>query len=398
LRHTAPLLAVALAIAWLSPAVLAQDVPAEYPPQDLPEDLYRNHPQRETKIPTEGFWPTKLMMERIFERVADEMASNYEMDDDQRDRTASLFKGRLARFLEKNRPEIQSLMNEFFEVQLHNQAPSPQAVATWSQRVLPLLDDLKGVVEDMTEGMREYFTDDQVTKLEGELAAFHTGLTIASAKLGTWAAGQYDPEREWFAPGPGRERMQRDEAAKMEAQMADAQQQAERTAADEAAAHGNTSVAVGEPQERPADLPARNGASPGSAPASRPSLKDDWTIYTEDFVRRYDLEPEQEQKARSFLRSQQFERDRYLQRKSIEIDKVTQKALDSTSEDDRAQAKEEADRLQAPVERMFQQLKDKLNTVPTRAQRSRAETASRPARAAGEVPDSAPAVGSRGGS
>lgn len=390
MRHSARLLAIALALAWLPPAAPAQET-AEYPPQDMPEEFYQDRPRRTTSIPTEGFWPTKLMMERIFERIADEMASNYEMDDDQRDRTASLFKGRLVRFLDKNRPEIQSLMNEFFEVQLHNQAPTPEAVATWSQRVLPLLDDLKVVVEDMTEGMREYFTDDQVTKLEGELAAFHTGLTIASAKLGTWAAGQYDPEREWFAPGPGRERMQREEAEKMEAEMVDAQRQAERAATTDAA-----DSAVGESHDRGADSPARSGPAPASAPASRPSSKDEWTIYTDDFVRRYDLEPEQEQKARSFLRSQQFERDRYLQRKSAEIEKVTQAAMDSAGEEDRARAKEDADRLQAPIERMFQQLKDKLNTLPTRAQRARAEPVSRPARTDGEVPASAPAIGSRG--
>jgi hypothetical protein len=365
----------------LALAASAQDQP-EYLPEDAPDAVFQDRPPRATKIPTEGFWPTKLMMERIFERVADEMASNYEMDDDQRDQTAALFKGRLMRFLEKNRPEIQSLMNEFFEVQLHNEAPTPEAVAGWSQRVLPLLDDLKVVVEDVTDDMREYFTDDQVTKLEGELAAFQTGLTIASGKLGTWAAGQYDPEREWFAPGPGREKREREEAERMDAAMKEAKERAE---AESRAALDASSSSV-----RIADIPV----SGGPQPASVPSVKDEWTLYTEDFIRRYELEPEQEQRARSYLRSAQFERDRYLQKKSDEIERVTQAAIDAGSDEAREKAKDDADRLQAPVERIFQQLRDKLNTLPTRAQRARAEPASRPSREAsnGEPPTSAPAV------
>ena len=344
---------------------------ADYPSQDTPDESLQDGPRRATKIPTEGFWPTKLMLERIFDRIADEMASNYEMDDEQRDRTAALFKKRLARFLEKNRPEIQSLTNEFFEVQLHNEAPTPGAVATWSQRVLPLLDELKGVAEAVTDDMHEYFTDDQITKLEGELAAFNTGLTIASAKLGTWAAGEYDPDREWFAPGPGREKKEREDAEKMDAAMKEAQERAE--------AEARAAIESSE-----ADAAGRSIPKKPAAPATAPVAKDEWTVYTEDFVRRYELEPEQEQRARSFLRSAQFERDRYLQRKSDEIERVTKSALDATSDEDRVRAKEQADRLQAPVERMFQQLRDKLNTLPTRAQRARAEPASRPAREATE--------------
>ncbi|MBI5865617.1 MAG: hypothetical protein HZB38_14135, partial [Planctomycetes bacterium] len=141
-----------------------------------------------------------------------------------------MFKERIVRFLESNRAEIQTLANEFFEVQLHNEAPTPETVAAWSQRVLPLLDEFGGVADTIADDMREYFTDDQITKLEGEMAAFKTGLTIATSKLGSWAGGQYDPEREWFAPGPARNRKEREERARMEAEMAAAQAAAEANA------------------------------------------------------------------------------------------------------------------------------------------------------------------------
>ncbi|MBI5863324.1 MAG: hypothetical protein HZB38_02180 [Planctomycetes bacterium] len=121
-------------------------------------------------------------------------------------------------------------------------------------------------------------------------------------------------------------------------------------------------------------------------PASVPAVVDDWTLYTNDFIRRYELDSEQEQKAREILRARQIERDRYLQRKNADIERITLLAQNAANDEERAAAEHDADRLQAPIDRMFQQLKDKLNTLPTRAQRARAEPASRPAREATSTP------------
>lgn len=328
------------------------------------ESPSRDHPKRATKVPEYGFWPTPLMIDRIIDRITEEMAGNYTMDEDQRERTAAIFRSKLVPFFMENRAEIQTLVNEFFEVQLNKEAPTSEMVAEWSQRVMPILRDFESVVDNVTDDMREYFTDDQVTKMEGELAAIKTGFTLANNKLGSWAAGKYDPEVEWFTPGPAREKREREQAEEMDRAMRDAQEQAEARARE---AENATRLEVGgvAVQPMPAD-PARKAVS-------QPVVKDEWTLYTEDFIRRYELEPEQEQKAREFLRARQVERDRYLQKKAADIARVTQAAADATDEEKRKHSKEEADRLEAPVSRMFQQLRDKLNTLPTRAQRARAE-------------------------
>jgi len=176
----------------------------------------------------------------------------------------------------------------------------------------------------------------------------------------------------------------------MDAAMKEAQERAE---ADARAAIDSSAA---EAHNRGADVPVRSVPPRTSAPASAPVARDEWTAYTDDFIRRYELEPEQEQRARSFLRSAQFERDRYLQKKSDEIERVTQAAIDAAGDEERARTKEQADRLQAPIERMFQQLRDKLNMLPTRAQRARAEPVSRPARETNNAPTSAPAPAHNG--
>jgi len=68
-----------LAVAMLATAAFAQDAGDE-------ED---GRPKRATKIPTEGFWPTQKMMDRVVDRITDEMAGHYQFDDDQLDSRSS---------------------------------------------------------------------------------------------------------------------------------------------------------------------------------------------------------------------------------------------------------------------------------------------------------------------
>lgn len=334
-------------------------------------------PRRErTPIPTEGFWPTKVMMERIFDRMTEDVARQYEMDDDQRERTAALLKDRIIAWLDENRGEIQSLTNEFLETQFNNAPPTPEAVAKWSQRVLPLVEEFSQVAEDITESMAEYLTDDQVVKLEGDRAAFQTGVTFATNKLRTWSEGHYDPKTEWFSHGPAREEAAHREAEALEAQMDAAQAQAQ--------ADAQAQLAEAERSE-----PRTRGPAKAAVP------KDEWTKYTEDFIRKYDLNEEQRQKAMSMLHDRQVERDTYLRRKGDEIEKATQLAADAQTDEERAHARQVTERLNAPVERMFTKLKEGLMKLPTRLQRVKAEgtpdAGSRPAPTQPQTrPDDAP--------
>lgn len=304
---------------------------------------------RAREIPTEGFWPTRTMMERAIDRMTEDLAERYGFDEEQLRLTRELFKDRFPTFLSENRAEIQTLMNQYFEAILNDEPPAVEDVAEWAARVQPLLAEFGGVVEEVAEAMREYLTEEQQLTLDGELVAFQTGMKMIQNRLSVWAAGGYDPETEWIRPGPERRQRRREE------------RQRAREAMDQARRE-----ATGQDRTSP----------PGAAsqPAARPD-RDEWTRYTEAFIARYQLNAEQRQKAYMFLHRQQEERDRYLRRKADEIQRVTELLRQAEVPDERQAALDAYARLNAPVERMFQQLKDRLNTLPTRAQRRAAAAA-----------------------
>ncbi|MFN0138255.1 MAG: hypothetical protein ACKVS9_19295 [Phycisphaerae bacterium] len=327
-----------------------------------------------TPVPTEGFWPTRTMLDRIMDRISDEMTDQYEFDDEQKERTRELLKLHIPRFMEQNRAEIQTLMNEFIEVQIHEEAPTVEGMSVWAQRMLPIVDKLSVMTEELTGDIREFMTDEQAVQLDSEFAAFTTGVGFLRGKVGEWSEGGFDPERDWTKPGPERRKREREEERRMQAEMEAARQEAR--------------VASGRDEETaPVEVEPARGAT--SKPASKPT--DEWEQYTVEFAARYEFNGDQLQKAISFLKAKQAERDRYLTRVADDISKVTRMAADAKTDEEKKEAKDAGDKINAPIERIFQQLKDRLDTLPTRAQRQAAARREKPVSSQPAETSSAPA-------
>ena len=294
-------------------------------------------PPRATEIPTEGFWPTRTMMDRVIDRITEQMTEHYNLDEYQLERTRTLFKERFPGFLNANRAEIQTLLNQYFEAILDTEPPAVDDVAVWAQRVQPLLADFDVVVDEVTGDMREYLNDDQVVMLDAEMAAFDAGMTMAQNKLGVWSEGGYDPETEWIHPPEDR--------------------------------HGEDAEGEVVTEETPV---GDASASETGAAEKEEVPKDEWTVYTEEFIARYQLHSEQKQKALAFLRQQQERRDKYLRNNVSDMARVTKMLTEAKTEEDREKALVAYQRLNEPIDALFEQLKERLETLPTRAQRKAA--------------------------
>ncbi len=141
----------------------------------------------------------------------------------------------------------------------------------------------------------------------------------------------------------------------------------------------------------------RGGAPPwatSSAPAAissrqeiDPQNVDAWTTYVQTFVANYRLETGQSEASYRILNELQRRAAEFTSSHSMDLAYLDQQSQEAASPDDRAAIDRDRKAVLQPIAGMFQELKDRLDLLPTDAQRaadSRPALASRPvARPAG---------------
>ena len=334
-------------------ALAAGAVAQNYDPAD-------QGPARPRK-PAGGNLLTDRLIDSTINRITDHMAELYGFDEDQLWNTRDTLKARFPQWLQQNRDELQALFVQYAEAVVGDDPPTPDDVADWAARALPLMQQFTGLVDESAEEMRGYLTDQQQVVLEGQRAAMQVATNYMQQRLSVWENGGYDWKTEW----PGSRTFHEQERAR--------QQQLEREARQA------RNVAMGLPADADAP-PAAGGAAPSGKPdlQTRPAPggpKDEWVVYTENFIKRYQLDEAQQNSAHKFLRDQQALRDRYLQRHVDEIKTLEEKQNAAKDEGAQALVKADYQRLYKPVEGYFERLKERLETLPRRNQRAAAAQA-----------------------
>lgn len=314
-----------------------------------------------------GFWPSRTMTVNFLNRMAEEMAERYDFDDDQIARVKEVFQKRIPKFMSENREAIQTMMNKFFEAQLGEEAPTPEYVAKWAQDALPVMEEFRKVIDANVSDMKEFLTEDQQLQLEAEHAAFTTGMQLAVNKVGHWAEGGYDPQVEWADSWTEQQKKDREERRKMRAQMREAEQKVLNGEDPRVVVEKSVEGAGG---ASPSDPKAASGVKV----ASKSEPKDEWTRYVEEFIRKYELGVDQQAAALRSLEKRKQDRLDLLRRNRVEesLNRIEKQLAEAKTEDERKAAKEEFARVNKPIERIFQQLKDDLDKIPTRTQREKA--------------------------
>lgn len=316
--------------------------------------------------------PVFIFNDRIvdlaIDRIAAGMVNHYKLDDDQLWETKRVLKQRFPEWIQANRTEIIDLTNQYIEALLADEPPPPETVAEWATRVQPLVDQFNGLFVESTEEFREFFTPEQQLILDGEMAVYNVAMNHFNGRLGVWSAGGFDWESEW-PRGPEFKQTQAQREEQLEAE----------------AIHAKMQAMGQDPGDEPVQYAIEGGASPGVQPAAdaqpqsmrpdRKGPKDEWELYVERFIARYQLTDDQKAQAIRILHKHQSRRDAYLRRKATEIDALYKQFEGATAEDKRAEFRTAYEKLNAPLTRYFEQLKADLDRLPTRRQRAAAAQA-----------------------
>lgn len=358
--------AFAVALALLPVVGLAQDGPR-------PEDRPRGERRPPHGPPPPMLFFTDKIVNLAVDRVVDDMADHYRLSEDQFEFIREEVRSRFPSFMLENRDQIIEIANQYTEAMLSGEPPTKEFVAQWSQKTLPLVNQFAEMIEETRESIRPILTEEQQVQMDGEMAAFRVAMNHVNNRMNVWAQGGYDWESEW----PRSEAFKEQERVRVETLLKE-QERAKAIARGESPppetavqTAATTDAGAAPPGAAQADAPK---PKPGEKPGT-PRPKDEWDVYVENFIKRYKLDDAQQNQARKNLIGLQEQRDRYARRKLAEIEELKKKLKAAKSDDEKSELKARLVKIQEPIDRMFNQLKDKLDTIPTRKQRADAAKA-----------------------
>jgi hypothetical protein len=316
---------------------------------------------------------TDKIVNLAVDRIVDDMADHYNLSEDQFEFIREEVRSRFPSFMLENRDQIIEIANQYTEAMLSGDPPTKEFVAQWSQNTLPMVNRFAEMIEETRESIRPILSEEQQVQMDGEMAAFRVAMNHVNNRMNVWAQGGYDWESEW----PRSEAFKEQERVRVETLLKE-QERAKAIARGEppppetaVQTAATTDVGAAPSAATPADS---SRPKPGEKPgAQRP--KDEWDIYVENFIKRYKLDDAQQNQARKHLVSLQEQRDRYARRKLTEIEELEKKLKAVKTDDEKSELKARLVKIQEPIDRMFNQLKDKLDTIPTRKQRADAAKA-----------------------
>lgn len=303
---------------------------------DSEPDLFSLDAIREiSRIPP---WQVQDRLDALTELVGD----RYLLDEGQKASFQALLMREAFDAFRENAPRILQYAPEALAARAAGEPFTPQQVARWTKLASPVFRDVRKRFERASREFVAELDPDQRELVQADLEASVRRLNDVERMSREWMQGK------WSAADWG---LERDPIQNPDG--------------------GAEALAEADHESEAVDAPGSSAAAP--APASRPApagedLRDPWALYVKEFILRYQLDDEQQQRAWLYYHDA---------RRRAEIIGA-HGAVAGSRPSGAAPTRREAD-----LERLFESLKRRLDRLPTRGQRKLAE--SRPA------PTSAPA-------
>jgi len=283
-----------------------------------------------------------------FNKLVELMARRYQMDESQKQQLRAMLAWESFNFFMKHSPDLLEQSREMVSTRSRGKAFTPEQVAKWSKVGKPLMREWQERLSNISERMQTRLRPNQLAAINRDLRSWDRRTHEIAQMMDRWERGEWDPA-DWGL--------------------------------DTDPMHKQPQLTAGDRRERPAPEPAQDPGPPEEGqgrPAPRDPLfevagnLDEWERYVRQFITRYKLDTTQETSALSIL-DQLY--DRALQMRETRADQLAQIDRRIRSADDpetkKRYTKEKEDVL-APIRSLFDDLKRRLDGLPTEAQRQAA--------------------------
>lgn len=260
---------------------------------------------------------------------------------------------------QRNMDRIMQYAPEIIATRAGGEPISPEQVARWADLATPVIRDAQRAMNRAAADFLEQLDPEQRDLAAADLAAANRRVDRAREGLAEWREGRWTPAQWGLQDDPIQNRAaQPNEGDPPEPAHPDTTP----AARDAGQAPGNPTPPRDHPPAGHAP-PPRENAPPRApaAPADARKTDDPWAAYVRGFIERYKLNADQQQQAWRIFASAAAQRDRLSN------------SPRSPGGTDPPAASQPAARRSNPTERLFEQLKARLDRIPTRAQRTAAE-------------------------
>jgi hypothetical protein len=302
--------------------------------------------------------------ERHIELVTRRLSDRYLLDEQQEQTLRGLVEREWGELLARHVGRLVPVITEVLQTRLAGEPYAPEQVARWTELTEPVFEDGRRRLLAAADEFMNVLTPQQRELVQTDLDAAARRIGRMQELRESWRRGAWNPadwglDRDPIQLGDG---MPNRDATALESHTGERQQ----------AGSGRT--------ERPAD-PEESGAPSADATPRIPAAQgarepddDPWATYVRDFVRRYRLDDAQQRRAWLVYR-QARERREFLSQRWAQRIAQCRRALDASPSDDGLRARLSAlEKSKADTSRMlFEELKRRLERLPTRAQRRAAE-------------------------
>ena len=273
---------------------------------------------------TDGYWPDQALVNGLLHRWANAAAEAYSLSPQQREQLHTQLRERGAEFLRINRTELQPLLREYLEARASGRVPSAEAASSWARKAIPQLEALRKSVSEGAEEFSKLLDERQRARLQADQARLETRFEGIRDRLWWWEQGSFEPQ-DW----------------RQLTQPADPKDHAADT------------------QTPPTDELETEMAA--------------WDRYVRLFVKRYNLDDTQRSAAESILTELKDRARAHHHRHRLRIaameELIRRPELGGTP----AEIEKMIVELYGPIDAMFAELQRRLERIPTRGQRRKAE-------------------------
>jgi hypothetical protein len=350
MRPVSGMLCALVAVLSVGPRVEAQ-TPTPLPMSPVPVEVARTAPSDPP-----AFAPLSAIIDTVVRGFAVEVGETYELTPQQQRAVESKMLARWRTFFTEQRDDLEPLVREYLGARSAASPPSPDQVADWAARAMPVFRRLKRNAEAGQIEVRELLDDQQRAAFDQRQAQRQMGLRMFESQLKRWSVGSFRESEWWEPPQPSGANPAPGSAIEPRA--------------------GTNGLPAVPPEAT--GLPGLYGTVPPRIALEMLS----WEKYVRDFCVRYDLDRSQRNAADSILREMIERALDHTYRNRMGITALEHKIQTGSGTADAA-FEQQLRELFGPIDRMFAELDARIQKLPTPGQRRRAENGAPPPPAPG---------------